>query len=147
MIKSYNVKYKGEYNLTNNFKVKEFACKDDFPIVLIDIYLVNILQELRDYLGKPITIISGYRTDSYNKKIGGSNYSYHIVGQAIDFTCDYDMNKIAIWLENYGIKGIGLYIDKNSYDYIHIDSRSNKYYWKQIKTNETKEQFEVTTFK
>ena len=87
MIKEFSIKTSGDLNLSPNFKVKEFSCKDGSDKVLIDINLVEKLQELRNYLGKPITILSGYRTDSYNKQCGGADNSYHLKGQAVDIYC------------------------------------------------------------
>lgn len=43
------------------------------------------LQPLRDKLGKPIIISSGYRCQRLNKMVGGSNTSHHIQGMAADF--------------------------------------------------------------
>jgi hypothetical protein len=44
----------------------------------------NVLQPLRDALGKPISISSGYRSPDVNKAIGGSATSDHTRGQAAD---------------------------------------------------------------
>lgn len=45
----------------------------------------NLFQPLRDALGVPISISSGYRSPALNKAIGGSNTSAHTYGFAIDF--------------------------------------------------------------
>jgi zinc D-Ala-D-Ala carboxypeptidase len=50
---------------------------------------VNILQPLRDALGSPVNINSGYRCPSLNKSINGAANSQHMTGQAadiVDFT-------------------------------------------------------------
>ena len=39
---------------------------------------------LRDFLGKPITVNSGYRSPEHNKKIGGVLNSQHVLGLAAD---------------------------------------------------------------
>ena len=44
----------------------------------------NVLQPLRDMLGKPITITSGFRNKLLNQKVGGANNSQHLFGQAAD---------------------------------------------------------------
>ena len=44
----------------------------------------NILQHLRDALGTPLKINSGYRCPSLNKAIGGAANSQHVTGQAAD---------------------------------------------------------------
>ena len=46
---------------------------------------VKILQPIRDTLGLPITISSGYRPDWLNSIIGGSRSSDHMTGLAADF--------------------------------------------------------------
>ena len=43
------------------------------------------LQPLRDKLGKPIIISSGYRCPKLNKLVGGVSNSQHLLGQAVDF--------------------------------------------------------------
>jgi D-alanyl-D-alanine dipeptidase len=44
----------------------------------------NIFQPLRDAIGKPIRISSGYRSEKLNKAVGGSKTSQHNKGQALD---------------------------------------------------------------
>lgn len=44
----------------------------------------NLLEPLREYLGKPIVITSGYRGEILNRKVGGSKTSQHLYGQAVD---------------------------------------------------------------
>ena len=43
-----------------------------------------LLQPLRDKLGKPIIITSGYRSPALNKAIGGAPTSQHCKGEAAD---------------------------------------------------------------
>ncbi|HNW54843.1 MAG TPA: D-Ala-D-Ala carboxypeptidase family metallohydrolase [Bacteroidales bacterium] len=45
---------------------------------------INILQPLRDSLGTPVKVNSGYRCPSLNKAIKGSLTSQHMTGQAAD---------------------------------------------------------------
>ena len=129
MIKEFSLKNSGDMNLSANFKVKEFACRDGADKVLIDVDLVAKLQDLRTYLNKPITITSGYRTDSYNKQCGGADNSYHLKGQAVDIYCSgVKPIVIALWAEFNGLGGIGLYLDRTQ-EFVHIDTRQNKYRW------------------
>ena len=67
MIESYILNTDGNVQIAKHFKVKEFACKDGSQIVFIDRYLVSILDILRNQIGKPIIITSGYRTPEWNK--------------------------------------------------------------------------------
>ena len=48
----------------------------------------NIFQPIRDHFGVPIGVSSGYRCKELNKAIGGSKYSQHMVGEAIDIDAD-----------------------------------------------------------
>lgn len=43
-----------------------------------------LLQPLRDKLGKPIIITSGYRSPALNKAVGGTPTSQHSKGEAAD---------------------------------------------------------------
>ena len=74
------------------FKDKEFACKccGQLPPLarenvkaLVDV----ILDPVRERLGKPIIVNSGYRCPKHNKEVGGVKNSQHLVGQAADVTC------------------------------------------------------------
>lgn len=137
MIKTYSLKSDGNKNISNNFKVSEFACKDGSDKILIDLELVDKLQQLREYLKKPIIITSGYRTSSYNKDCGGANNSYHLKGQAVDiFAKNINPRIIALWAEFNGLGGVGLYINR-SQEFVHIDTRDNKYRWINNKGTQT----------
>lgn len=43
-----------------------------------------VLQPLRDKLGKPIIITSGYRCPRLNQAVGGVKNSQHLEGKAVD---------------------------------------------------------------
>lgn len=48
--------------------------------------VINILEKLRSYYGKPITITSGVRCRTYNSTLSGSaSNSMHLYGKAADF--------------------------------------------------------------
>lgn len=74
--------------LTKNFNLSEFRCRDgsDVPDEFIENVqcLAENLQVLRDHIGKPIRVISGYRSPSYNRRIGGAKKSQHMVAKAAD---------------------------------------------------------------
>ena len=122
-IKTYYKSKNGTEKLSTNFLVKEFACKDGSDKILIDKEMIYILQEIRNILG-PITINSAYRTDVYNKKVGGATNSYHKKGQAFDIV-DRNKNLTAICniANSLGVKGIIRYST-----FVHIDSRATKYH-------------------
>lgn len=125
---NFSKKLEGENNLTEHFKVKEFACHDGTDYIPIDLDLVYKLEDIRQHFGKPITITSGYRSESYNRKIGGTSSSYHVKGKAFDIVVQgispYD---VAHYAQGLWINGIGCYYDDG---FVHIDSRKEPYYWK-----------------
>jgi len=78
--------------LEENFSLSEFRCKDGTDVP--EEYMENVkklaknLQVLREHLGLPIRIISGYRTPEYNKKCGGVKRSQHLLATAADIKVD-----------------------------------------------------------
>ena len=76
--------------LSPNFTLEEFSCHDGSPVpahLMPNLReLVANLQILRDELGEPIHVNSGYRTPSYNKKVGGKPKSQHLQAKAADIT-------------------------------------------------------------
>lgn len=49
-------------------------------------YTMIKMDEVREFLGKPIHVSSGYRGVKVNELNGGSNTSAHTLGYAVDFT-------------------------------------------------------------
>lgn len=77
--------------MSANFDSGEFDCRDGtaYPKAWYTERLKPLcraLEVLRKELDKPITISSGYRTEEYNKKIGGARKSQHVHGLAADIT-------------------------------------------------------------
>ena len=69
--------------ISKNFVLSEFESPDTHEVVLVP-FLLECLQKLRDKIGRPIFISSGYRTPEHNKKIKGAKKSYHLKGMAAD---------------------------------------------------------------
>jgi uncharacterized protein YcbK (DUF882 family) len=91
------------------------------------------LQALRDYLGKPITITSGYRSKEHNLKIGGALDSYHVRGMAVDIQVEGMKPKqvaeaIELLISQGKMMEGGLGIYKR---WIHWDYRGRKIRWKK----------------
>ena len=74
--------------LSENFHLSEFKSKDgaetpcEVKVNLKELALN--LQVLRDAVGVPIHINSGYRSPSHNKAVGGAKNSQHLLGKAAD---------------------------------------------------------------
>jgi len=122
--------------LSKNFKKSEFKCRDgtDVPDDLMDnlTELVENLQVIRDYVGKPIRVISGYRSPSYNRRISGARRSQHMQARAADIIIrgmtphevKIMINKL---IKEQKIKkgGIGIYTS-----FVHYDTRGWNARWK-----------------
>lgn len=121
--------------LTPNFKLEEFRCKDGCGVP--DPLLANVqdlatnLQVLRDHVGKSITIMSGYRTPEYNAKCGGELKSMHMEAKAADIivrdmkpteVCAVIKQLIADGKMKQG--GVGLYDG-----WVHYDVRGTRARW------------------
>ena len=130
MLKCYTMNTDANENVGKHFKVKEFACKDGSPVVFIDDYLVSILDILRDQVGKPVHINSGYRTPARNKAVGGAKYSYHMRGMAADIRVEgMTAKEIANKLDKIIPSGCGIIVYK---DWVHFDTRTEKKYRKGV---------------
>jgi len=121
--------------ITKNFNLKEFACKDGTTVP--DEFLDNVkelaenLQVLRDHLGTSLHINSAYRTYAYNSQIGGASKSQHLLAKAADIVSlkhtplqiyTAIMHLIAEGKMKDG--GVGLY---NTF--VHYDVRDKKARW------------------
>ena len=108
-----------------NFQIKEFACKDGSDTIKVDDELVEKLQCMRSYFGVPITINSGYRTTSYNRTVGGSSNSQHLLGKAADIVVKgVSPKKVGTFAKNIGFTGVGIYKD-----FVHVDTRPTPSHW------------------
>ncbi len=114
--------------LSENFRAREFDCpgKSCCTKTPVDEKLVKYLQAIRTHFGKPVVILA-YRCKTYNAKTpNAAKNSYHTKGKAADFHIDgIAPVEIARYAEKLGVKGIGLYDD-----FVHIDTRTKKSYWK-----------------
>ena len=114
--------------LSDNFSRSEFKCKcGDCDYDTVDSELIDVLQLLRDYIGKPIEVTSGNRCPEHNRNEGGAVSSYHIRGRAADIQIDgVSPSVIQGYLESaYPDKfGIGFYSS-----FTHIDTRTKKARW------------------
>jgi len=65
------------------FNTNEFRCRGSGEIK-VRAELIDRLNEMREYLGRPIIVTSGYRAPWYNAQINGSPTSRHMTGKAVD---------------------------------------------------------------
>jgi uncharacterized protein YcbK (DUF882 family) len=121
--------------LSKNFNLSEFNSKDGTTADQLVIKNLTILAEqleaLRDYLGKPIQVTSGYRSKKHNAKIGGAKNSTHVNGMAADIKVSNSpplevYNAIEKLIADGKMKqgGLGLYRS-----WVHYDFRGTKVRW------------------
>lgn len=72
---------------TKNFSVTEFACRHCGKNE-IDQRIINMAQAIREELGVPVRVNSGYRCEKHNAKVGGVKGSFHTKGLAADLSCE-----------------------------------------------------------
>lgn len=65
------------------FQPREFASKGN-GLVDVDVFLVARLDAVREELGLPIRITSGYRDPAHNAHVNGAKNSQHMHGMAVD---------------------------------------------------------------
>ena len=125
-------KKNSQTKLSGNFEAREFSChgKGCCSITKIDTRLAEYCQKIRNHFGKKVTINSGYRCPTHNRKVGGGSDSYHAKGQAADIVvAGVAPAEVAKYAESIGIKGIGLYETNRDGHFVHIDTRTTKTFW------------------
>ncbi|MFH1970365.1 MAG: D-Ala-D-Ala carboxypeptidase family metallohydrolase [Verrucomicrobiota bacterium] len=108
-------------DLTRNFSRKEFACHC-CGVTVHDPRLSMALQKLRDMVGVPISISSGYRCRLHNTEVGGKPRSLHLAGCAADIVikglATGDMIRAAHQVREFRYSGIIFYAGQR---FIHVD--------------------------
>lgn len=115
-----------------HFKLSEFKCKDG-TVVPEKYYancqkLMNLLEEIRTACGnRAVTVNSGYRTESYNKKVDGARQSQHLYAAAADIKVSgksaAEVYKLCDTLVG-SRGGVGKYST-----FTHVDVRGHKARW------------------
>lgn len=115
-------------DLSPHFSRSEFRCKGtgrpghpahDTPV---SAELVAKLERLRAIVGRPLTIVSGYRCPWWNARVGGARASRHMQGDAADIPAGYATVAQAAAA---GFHGIG---NKGS-SAVHVDTRGYRARW------------------
>lgn len=107
------------------FKYEEF----DSPDIKgsgkkMDAKLLMMLDRIRDIVGEPLIITSGYRSESWNAKVGGVEGSSHTKGLAVDISIRNSRMRFKLInaLIEVGINRIGI-----ADNFIHIDIDPDKH--------------------
>lgn len=92
------------------FGPEQFECKCGCGASLMEPRFIRALVALRDGLGIPLKVTSGFRCDAYQDRVGRSSiYRPHTLGLAADFAIHGEdaMLLIAYGIE-LGLEGVGI---------------------------------------
>lgn len=127
--------------LSQNFSLAEFTRSataqhlgisnqpSDTAIVNLLNLCQRVLQPLRDHVGLPINISSGYRNDALNKAVGGVANSQHRLGEAADIVIPTrngqpDLDTAREWMQ---------YISGHLiFDQIILEHNADGHYWLHV---------------
>ena len=126
-VQTYSLKADGGKQVSADFKVREFRCRDGSDEILISDRLVELLQKLRSHFGKPVILNSAYRTQTHNTSVGGSPKSQHLLGNAADIVIEgVSPLETAQYVEflQPSSGGIGVY-----QTFTHVDVRTGRSRW------------------
>lgn len=121
-------------HLSPHFVLSEFAEHDGvrvpaFAIVQLQLLCQKYLEPLRERFG-PVVVMSGYRTATYNARVGGAPNSFHIYrhdrqGAAADVVpANGEPRQWYDFLDRLGAGGLGLYRG-----HVHVDNRPGRARW------------------
>lgn len=114
-------------DISKYFNRKEFECHCKCGYDTVDTKLVEILDELRHHFGVPVKINSGCRCEAYNRAVGGTVKSKHLLGIAADImVAGEDPKAVYAYLDSKypNTFGLGLYST-----FVHVDVRSKRGRW------------------
>lgn len=109
-----------------SFTPAEIACRGTGKL-MVNERAMDMLQDLRDRLGAPMVINSGYRSPEHNRAVGGAPQSKHMQGIAFDVSmAGHDPQVFMATARAVGFKGIGEY---PVLGFCHIDARRDAASW------------------
>lgn len=92
------------------FKKEEFACRC-CQENLIENIVIEKIDRIRDEIGVPLKINSGFRCLTHNRNVGGKPGSLHTLGKAIDVSTSElsgEKKKMLLMLGCEEFSGIGV---------------------------------------
>lgn len=88
--------------------------------------VVTVLDPLREALGRPIRVTSGFRSDELNRLVDGAPRSQHTRGEAVDFKVDgMPSSEVATRLVRLGVPfDQVIWYDPSRGGHVHVSLRS-----------------------
>ena len=114
----------------NNIKIDRFFYLNEFECpccnrVMLHLVLLRKLSALRQAIGFPLLVNSGYRCKKENHRVHGVKTSYHLIGFAVDVTtASMKISDLLKHAQNINFGGIGVYDN-----FLHLDIRHNHEFW------------------
>ena len=109
---------------TEHFQYEEWACKCCGQIGSKKniLQLAEMLEKLRLVWNCPIQVMSGYRCEKHNNKVGGAKKSQHLIPTAADIIIKgVSPEEVAKAAKDLGFKGVGTYKT-----FTHVDLREGR---------------------
>lgn len=111
------------------FPPAEIACRSTGMVLLTPAAMsaLDKLDALRERMGHPLNVTSGYRSPEHNRRVGGAPASKHMEGIAFDISmANVDPHRFEREARALGFRGIGIYPPQKptgGRNFIHIDTR------------------------
>ena len=114
-------------DISEHFSRSEHSCKCGCGFDTVDVELNTLLEHIRNYYNKPVTITGPNRCAAHNAAIGGARRSLHMEGKAADIVVkDTSPGAVYTYLSRkfQNKYGFGLYEN-----WIHVDVRATRARW------------------
>lgn len=85
----------------------------------------HVLEPLRDLIGGPINVSSGYRSPVLNSLVGGAPESQHVLGEAADFTGWLRNTSIVSALQHSAIPYDQCILEFGDAGWVHVSYQTN----------------------
>lgn len=105
-----------EAEIAPNFTLGELGQDWKGRWAVVQPHLLVHLQALRDEIGEPLTVNSGYRSPAYNASVGGVTYSRHQYGDAADLDAGaLSVEELGDFCYAAGAAYVGLYENSHTH--------------------------------
>lgn len=126
-----------EYGPSAHLSWHELSCHDasrtPYPIAWREsraVSLAAVFEQLRELAGVPLLVLSAYRTQEWNRRVGGAPGSQHVQGRALDLVAARPVTVTTLVRLAHEIamrpgsklRGLGFYPIKG---FVHIDIRES----------------------